>query len=77
MSVAPSAMTRRREAQFEALMQSAEKRICEEGVGALKARDLAADIGVALGGLYNIVADMDDLMLRLAQRTMGRLDAAL
>lgn len=75
--MAPTATARRREAQFEALMQSAEKRICEEGVGALKARDLASDIGVALGGLYNIVADMDDLMLRLAQRTMGRLDAAL
>ncbi|MFT3995806.1 MAG: WHG domain-containing protein [Asticcacaulis sp.] len=73
----PSATARRREAQFEALMEAAEKRICEDGVGALKARELAGDIGVALGGLYNIVADMDDLMLRLAQRTMGRLDAAL
>jgi len=75
--MAPSATARRREAQFEALMAAAETRICAQGVAALKARDLAADIGVALGGLYNIVADMDDLMLRLAQRTMGRLDAAL
>ncbi|ESQ79601.1 TetR/AcrR family transcriptional regulator [Asticcacaulis sp. YBE204] len=73
----PSATTRRREAQFEALMQAAEARIVADGVAALKARDLAGDIGIALGGLYNIVADMDDLMLRLAQRTMGRLDAAL
>ncbi|MDC7683619.1 TetR-like C-terminal domain-containing protein [Asticcacaulis sp. BYS171W] len=72
-----STISRRREAQFEALMEAAEKRIVAEGVGALKARDLAGDIGIALGGLYNIVADMDDLMLRLAQRTMGRLDAAL
>jgi len=75
--MAPTATARRREAQFEALMAAAETRICAQGVAALKARDLAADIGVALGGLYNIVADMDDLMLRLAQRTMVRLDAAL
>ena len=65
----------RRQAQLEALLAAAEKRICETGAHTLKARDLAADIGVALGGLYNIVQDMDDLLLRLTVRTQGRLDA--
>jgi len=65
----------RRQAQLEALIAAAEKRICETGAHTLKARDLAADIGVALGGLYNIVQDMDDLLLRITVRTQGRLDA--
>ena len=65
----------RRQTQLEALLAAAEKRICETGTHTLKARDLAADIGVALGGLYNIVQDMDDLLLRITVRTQGRLDA--
>jgi AcrR family transcriptional regulator len=65
----------RRQAQLEALIAAAEKRICETGTHTLKARDLAGDIGVALGGLYNIVQDMDDLLLQITVRTQGRLDA--
>ena len=65
----------RRQAQLEALIAAAEKRICETRSHVLKARDLAADIGVALGGLYNIVQDMDDLLLRVTVRTQARLDA--
>jgi AcrR family transcriptional regulator len=72
-----SVLIKRREAQFEALMLAAEKRICAQGVHGLKARDLATDIGVALGGLYNIVEDMDTLMLKIASRTMQRLDQTL
>ena len=67
----------RRQAQLEALIDAAEKRICATGLASLKARDLAADIGVALGGLYNIVADMDALLLLISSRTLRRLgDAA-
>ena len=66
----------RRQAQLEALIDAAEKRICESGVSSLKARDLAADIGVALGGLYNIVEDMDALTLRVASKTLARLGQA-
>jgi len=72
-----TAIAKRRQAQLEALIDAAEARLIAEGVTGLRARDLASDIGVALGGLYNIVEDMDMLMLRVAQRTMGRLDAAL
>ncbi len=63
----------RRQAQLEALIAAAEKRICDNGLLSLKARDLAADIGVALGGLYNIVADMDALLLLVSSRTLNRL----
>ncbi|MDV6331812.1 TetR-like C-terminal domain-containing protein [Asticcacaulis sp. 201] len=66
----------RRQAQLEALIAAAEKRICESGTLSLKARDLAADIGVALGGLYNIVQDMDALLLLVSSRTLARLGEA-
>jgi len=67
----------RRQAQLEALIDAAEARIVKEGVEGLKARALAADIGIALGGLYNIVDDMDMLILMIADRSLRRLDAAL
>lgn len=66
----------RRQAQLESLLEAAEKRICDSGLNSLKARDLAADIGVALGGLYNIVHDMDALLLLVSSRTLARLGMA-
>lgn len=66
----------KRQAQLEALIEAAEKRICDQGLASLKARDLAADIGVALGGLYNIVADMDALLLLVSSKTLARLGQA-
>lgn len=70
----PSAATAdRRQAQLEALIAAAEKRICESGMQSLKARDLAADIGIALGGLYNLVADMDALLLLVSSKTLRHL----
>ncbi|MGA9657628.1 MAG: TetR/AcrR family transcriptional regulator [Asticcacaulis sp.] len=78
MSLKPSLnLTEKRQAQLEALMVAAEKRICEQGTHSLKARDLAADIGVALGGLYNIVHDMDALLLMVSSRTLTRLGEAI
>ncbi len=68
-----TATATRRQAQLEALIEAAEKRICDHGLASLKARDLAADIGVALGGLYNIVADMDALLLLVSSKTLKRL----
>ena len=71
---APSPATAdRRQAQLEALLEAAEKRIITNGIKSLKARDLAADIGIALGGLYNLVADMDALLLLVSSRTLSRL----
>ncbi len=67
----------KRQAQLEALIAAAEKRICDNGLASLKARDLATDIGVALGGLYNIVEDMDALLLLVTSRTLGRIGDAM
>ena len=43
----------------------------------LKTRDLARQIGCANGAVYNLVADMDELILLVGSRTLARLDAAL
>lgn len=47
------------------------------GLAALKTRELAREIGVANGAVYNLVDDMDELILRVGSRTLARLDAAL
>ena len=67
----------RREKQREELIEAAERRIAANGLAGLKTRDLARDIGCANGAVYNLVEDVDDLVLRVGSRTMGRLDAAL
>ena len=61
----------------EALILAAEKGIAAKGLAGLKTRDLARDIGVANGAVYNLVEDVDELILRVGSRTLMRLDAAL
>jgi len=67
----------RRARQRDALVEAAETRIAAHGLAALRARDLAPEIGVSLGALYNLVKDMDELVLRVGSRTLARLDATL
>ena len=51
--------------------------IAERGLAGLKTRDLAREIGCANGAVYNLVADVDELVLRVGSRTLHRLDEAL
>ncbi len=67
----------RREKLRQALILAAEQSIAARGLAGLKTRDLARQIGVANGAVYNLVADMDELILRVGSRTLDRLDAAL
>lgn len=69
--------TERRERQREALILAAEQAIAEKGLAGLKARDLADAVGCSLGAIYNLVQDMDELVLRVGSRTLARLDEAL
>jgi hypothetical protein len=69
--------TERRERQRKALVLAAERTIAEKGLAGLKARDLADAIGCSLGAIYNLVQDMDELVLRVGSRTLARLDEAL
>src|SRR5262245_19824812 len=67
----------RRAKQLEALVAAAEKAIAAKGLAGLKSRELAAEIGVANGAVFNLVDDMDELVLRVGSRTLARLDSAL
>ncbi|TCR69666.1 WHG domain-containing protein [Bosea sp. BK604] len=70
-------VTDRRERQREALLEAAERTIAAKGLDGLKARELAREIGCAVGAIYNLVADLDELILRVGSRTLARLDRAL
>src|SRR3954466_15217886 len=70
------AQTRRQNLR-EALVAAAEKRIGTGGLRGLKARDLAAEAGCAVGAIYNVVDDLDDLILAVNARTLAALERAL
>src|SRR3954466_14395439 len=67
----------RREKLRSDLILAAERMIADRGLAGLKTRDLAREIGCANGAVYNLVEDMDELILRVGSRTLARLDAAL
>ncbi len=67
----------RREKLRTDLILAAETMIAERGLSGLKTRDLAREIGCANGAVYNLVADVDELILRVGSRTLRRLDEAL
>ena len=59
------------------LIQAAEARIRASGLQGLRARDVTADAGCALGALYNAFGDLDDLILHANSMTLARLGIAL
>jgi AcrR family transcriptional regulator len=67
----------RREKLRADLILAAERMIGSRGLAGLKTRDLAREIGCANGAVYNLVADVDELILRVGSRTLLRLDEAL
>ena len=67
----------RRDKLRENLILAAERSISAGGLAALKTRELAREIGCANGAVYNLVDDMDELVLLVGSRTLRRLDAAL
>jgi AcrR family transcriptional regulator len=63
--------------RFTSLSPSCTSRIAVGGLAGLKTREPAREIGCANGAVYNLVADMDELILRVGSRTLRRLDALL
>ncbi|MEO0389557.1 MAG: TetR-like C-terminal domain-containing protein [Pseudomonadota bacterium] len=55
----------------------AEAEVAAHGAAGLKARDLAGKAGIALGTIYTVVSDMDDVITHVNSRTLRRLGAAL
>ena len=74
-------MTTKRDARREhlrgRLIDAARSRIQSAGLGGLRARDVTADAGCALGALYTAFADLDELVLHVNSATLERLGAAL
>ena len=67
----------RREQLKQALTDATVRIIAAQGLPGLKARALADDAGCALGAIYNVVSDLDELVLLANARTLAALDAAL
>ena len=59
------------------IIELAEMKIATGGLLALRARDLATEAGCALGSLYNMFADLDDLILHVNARTLVAIDAQM
>ncbi len=59
------------------LIDAAQAQIEAGGLGALKARDLAREAGCALGAIYNVFDDLQDLVLEVNGRTFKKLGAAV
>jgi AcrR family transcriptional regulator len=60
-----------------ALIAAAERAVAAHGLAGLKARSLAAEAGCAVGAIYNVVADLDDLALAVNSRTHAALEEEL
>ena len=71
----PSKASLRREDLRTRLIDLAEAQIAASGAAALKARDLAAQAGCAVGAIYNVVDDMTALVMQVNVRTFARLGA--
>ncbi len=59
------------------LVDAAEAQIVANGLSGLKAREVTAAAGCALGALYNAYPDLDHLILQVNSRTLARLGAVL
>lgn len=59
------------------LIAAAEDQIVHHGLAGLKAREVTAQAGCALGALYTAFDDLDRLVLHVNSRTLARLGAVL
>jgi AcrR family transcriptional regulator len=67
----------RRENLKKALIGAAERAIVSQGLRAVRARSLAEEAGCAIGAIYNVVTDLDDLILAVNSRTLAVLEREL
>jgi AcrR family transcriptional regulator len=77
MKPLPKPAGERREQLKTALVDAAEAIIANDGLAALRARDLAAAAGCALGAIYNAFDDLDAIVFAVNMRTLALLDREL
>jgi AcrR family transcriptional regulator len=76
MASETKAVLRRRKLR-DALVAAAERSIESEGLRGLKARELAQKVGCAVGAIYNVVTDLEELVFAVNARTLASLEAAV
>src|SRR5215472_6266720 len=77
-NVSPVSGTAARRGELrEALLAAVERTVVAEGYQALRARDLAREVGCAVGAIYNVFPDLDALIYAAKGRTLDLLDRAL
>lgn len=67
----------RRAALRQNLIEITEKQIIDAGLDSVRARDLAAQAGCAVGAIYNVFGDLNDLFLAVNARTFEKLGLAV
>ena len=67
----------KRDGLRQRLIEATETRMAANGLAELRARDITADAGCALGALYTVFDDINMLILEVNARTLRRLDAAM
>src|ERR1043165_3481932 len=72
----PKAVARRRKLR-DALIHAAERTIEKEGLRGMKARELANKVGCAVGAIYNVFTDLDDLIFAVNALTLEQLEKTL
>ena len=72
----PKAVARRRKLR-DALIHAAERTIEKEGLRGMKARELAYKVGCAVGAIYNVFVDLDDLIFAVNALTLEQLEKTL
>jgi AcrR family transcriptional regulator len=73
----PKPASERRALLKTALIDAAEAIIARDGLAAMRARDLAAAAGCALGAIYNAFEDLDAIVYAVNMRTLALLDRDL
>jgi len=68
-------LAERRKKLREELIRAAERRIESHGLSGLRARDLAGEVGCAVGAIYNVFPDLDALILAVNARTLKAFEA--
>ena len=71
--VKAAARIQRRQDLREALVAAARRTGAEQGYAALRAREIAAEVGCAVGAIYNVFPDLDALILAVKSRTLDEL----
>ncbi|MFA9474534.1 MAG: TetR/AcrR family transcriptional regulator [Filomicrobium sp.] len=61
----------------ESILEIGKRLIEEEGLSSVQARRIAIEAGCAVGSIYNVFEDLDELIIELNRRTLDELEAKL